>query len=276
MEQVRMGRPAIAIALILACAVFLGVGPAFAGPYGTNITIYDGLTFQNSTGTGVGQEDNETEPGMIQGQQWDLEGFFLKGQALTIVGGYNFYTGQENMKAGDIFIDVNGDAVYSPNSPSVMNTAIGYSDLANSNWKYDYVLDIDWSAGTYNLLKIGSNALLRIGEYGKDHNKPSNPWLFVSGEEKTIASGSFNTYNKESQADTGLLGGAGAFPGGNNHYVATFDLSPLTGMEILLHSTMECGNDNILGKGTPVPEPSTLLLLGGGLLGLVGLSRRNR
>ncbi len=30
---------------------------------------------------------------MVLSQAWDLEGFFLNGKILTIVGGYNFYTG---------------------------------------------------------------------------------------------------------------------------------------------------------------------------------------
>jgi len=42
-----------------------------------------------------------------------------------------------------------------------------------------------------------------------------------------------------------------------------------------LHFTQACGNDVIEG-GTPVPEPSTLLLLGSGLLGFVMVRKKDR
>ncbi len=46
---------------------------------------------------------------------------------------------------------------------------------------------------------------------------------------------------------------------------ATFDL---------YWGTATCGNDPVEGSAAPVPEPSTILLMGIGLLGLVGYSRK--
>ena len=62
-------------------------GMAMAIPLGDNITIWDGMGV-------VDVEDNEVAPGCVASQVWDLEGFFLDGNMLTMVGGFNYVTGQ--------------------------------------------------------------------------------------------------------------------------------------------------------------------------------------
>jgi len=66
--------------------------------------------------------------------------------------------------------------------------------------------------------------------------------------------------------------------GGLNYYSISFDASAFLqpNMEIGLHWTMSCGNDVIEGAFDPgiVPEPSTVFLLGLGLLGVVGIGRK--
>ena len=81
---------------------------------GAGLNPYAGVT----TGWYGDHEDNETEthPNTLQGQHWDLEGMYMDGSALTVVGGYDFrdgftYSGH-NYSSGDIFIDVDGDVVY--------------------------------------------------------------------------------------------------------------------------------------------------------------------
>jgi hypothetical protein len=59
----------------------------------------------------------------------------------------------------------------------------------------------------------------------------------------------------------------------------SFDISALNMKPeylIGLHWTMSCGNDVIEGAFDPgiVPEPSTVILLGLGLLGVVGIGRK--
>ena len=57
----------------------------------TDITIYDGDS-SAATGWAGMQEDDETEPGTVQDQSWDLESFFSYGSnQLGMIAGYNFY-----------------------------------------------------------------------------------------------------------------------------------------------------------------------------------------
>lgn len=254
-----------ALVLFFAGALTFVAGSAYAYNYGTNITKNDGIT---PSGIGIGEEDNEVEPGMVQSQVWDLEGFFLNGKDLTIIGGYNFMLGQEGMDAGDIFIDTNGDAVYSPNIITVpgFDYNPGYKEVSNGLFKYDYVLDINWGSGTYDIVELNMDSILQDTEYGALHNKPSNPWRYVSGG--TVKTG--GSFTTSLQSDTGFSG----WGGNNNHYVATFNISAIPNTDLaVFHNTMECGNDNLIGKAALVPEPSTLVLIAVGLLG-VGLVRR--
>jgi len=55
--------------------------------------------------------------------------------------------------------------------------------------------------------------------------------------------------------------------------VSALEITPYYGQTASFHNTLECGNDMIEMGTTVVPEPATLLLLGGGLLGLGGFSR---
>lgn len=243
-------------------------GSAFA--FGVNITISD-KNYNTSGDTWyTNHEDQEVEPGMQTGQQWDLEAFFQNGTLVTMVGGYNFVNGESGngtvWKSGDLFIDVDGDAVYGDIDGAQGNT----TPVAN-NYGYDFVLDLNDNMTSYNIYKITDTSTVYNAFYAQ--NQGSSPWRYADGG-TLIGSGTIIYQTGLSDAATGFLGG--------NHNAVTVDLGFLTNLAwskplastFTLHYTMGCGNDNLMGSYAPVPEPSTILLIGAGLLGVVGMTRK--
>jgi hypothetical protein len=246
--------------IVLAIAVS-GVQNVFSLSYSNNITLFDGK-YQNASWYNV-PEDQEVEPGMITGQQWDLEAFFIQGWELTMVGGYNFVTGQDGWTSGDIFIDTDGDAVYG----DITGSSEGNKTVTN-RFGYDYVLDMNFSNNTYNVIHLTDNTQTITAYYRQNYG--GNPWQYASGGSAVAGwqNIGFQYVTGLTNATTGLTGGShnavgvnlGFLPSGINY--AT------------VHFTMKCGNDNLMGQFQPVPEPSTFLLLGAGLLGMMIYRRR--
>ncbi|RPH50437.1 MAG: PEP-CTERM sorting domain-containing protein [Desulfobacteraceae bacterium] len=238
------------VILILAVSLIICISDAFAD----NITIYDDRV-SGSVGTWANRgtdpgEDQEVEPGMQTGQVWDLEGFFLDGNLLSMVGGYNFEAGYGGYFSGDIFIDDDGDAKYGVSGVSLLNG-------------YDYAIKLDFGEEAYYVFEISSSGtlsdVLSYNSYG------SSPWRYTPSEgETSIADGYFG------------LGDAYYDSQGAHYSITGIDLSFLdAGTIFVSHFTMGCGNDNLMGSGTTqVPEPTTLLLLGFGLVGLAGAGRK--
>ena len=230
--------------------LFIMSSNAWAVNFGSNITIWDQR--------GQGLEDQETEPGMINNQSWDLEGFFLDGTTLTMAGGYDFINGNSNLYSGDIFIDIDGNAEF----------GIG-ADASVLHHGYDYVIDLDFTDLTFSAYMLTDNTLLADVKY--DYNAPeSNPWRYLSGG-SGITSGDITYDASLSDADLSDYGLMGGF-----HNAVSVDLAWLFGLghtDFISHFTMECGNDNLMGYAS-VPEPDIMVLLGTALVGLSGLGRK--
>ena len=248
------------VVAVLALGLVLMSMPVLALPLGTNITIDDENTHD---GEWYGNyEDNEVEWHSVANQSWDLEGFFLDGTTLSMVGGWDFVSGQSGYTSGDVFIDVDG---------------VDFTLSVDDDYGYDYAFDVNWSEGTYTLNKLAGSTYSNTTYVGD-----SNPWRYKSNGTQ-VGSGTFST-DTLTEAEATALGLAGDGYGqsySNVHNVVSFDLLPIltnlgvSKIDFTSHFTMECGNDNLMGHGTaPVPEPQTLLLMGIGLLGLAFVGRK--
>jgi hypothetical protein len=249
----------------IAAVILLVASNVFALDLGNNITISD-LNTSTSHSWYTDHEDDEVEPGMLRSQAWDLEGFFLKDNMLSMVGGYDFVNGEQGLDSGDIFLDVDGDAEYG----DIDNSATAGNQVVNDTFGYDYVLDLDFSDFSYKVYQLTDDSTTITSYYTQ--NQGSNPWRYNDGG-VLLGEGVFSS-SSASDDETG-------FSGDYHNVVSGFDLAFLgSDVNFTTHFTMECGNDNLMGQGAiaPVatPEPGTLVLLGAGLFGIVGLSRRKR
>lgn len=213
-----------------------------AAAYPINITINDGI----GNGTdwySSNRENNETEPGTITSQLWDMEAFHVNGNTLTMIGGYNFTSpsGYDGFRPGDLFIDVNGSGFY------------------------DFVATIGNSPSFYDVYALGNGSLSYDVYYSQ--NLFSNPWRYKSGG---------------TLVESGLSAIYGFYDDGEGkHYTVDLDFSWLNsyvanGSTITIHNTMECGNDNLMAQyNYQVPEGGSYIAIIGLLLMIMFVHRRH-
>lgn len=251
------------------------------------------ITVGNGVNDPLGQfsplhQDNNTMPGMIQSQAWDLERL-VKGYAspdsLTIIGGYEFLSGVSGHQfySGDIWIDTHGTAI----PPGVGSGTDGYQKL-DGNAGYDYVVHFDHRVNPaggnfeltdlhYTIYNISNNSLAKYYDlYYAQYNTYSNPYVYAEGG-NAVANGSgtltpvnegttlqtnttfgsvsgWNNYNGGGLQVWAQAAQTGGYPSPDTHYSLTVDLAPIVadlgfGPSLdLAKFTMGCGNDMIVGN----------------------------
>jgi VPDSG-CTERM exosortase interaction domain len=238
----------LVIAGSLICA-----GSVLASP--VNVTIYDGQTASGYVGSGIGGEDNDTEPGTIKSDAWDLEalGYTASTRKLDVIGTYNFATGEtahgKTYRAGAIFI------------------GSGSSLPGAHDWSYAYVLN--FNNNTYSLYNSFSIVL-------PTDIPASSPWTITSSA-NPVATGSFDYLTGLANPDgfdlTVMNSGYA-----NQHNMISLSLTDLPAellSDFYIHTTMECGNDVLNGYHQSVPDSGmTLGLLGMGITGLALIRRK--
>ncbi|MDM8543360.1 PEP-CTERM sorting domain-containing protein [Desulfococcaceae bacterium HSG9] len=294
---------AILTGVVFGLVLFTGGAMAYdyGANFGRNITISD----EDYRGSGwySNREDQEVEPGDTDNQDWDLEAMFLGDNTLTMVMGYDFMDGQDadgwidgDFESGDIYFDTTGsvhrgtaDAEFGTdaNTPGIDLGSKNGNKTEQYNWGYDLVFDIDFDSFElvdgedneytfdYDIVELlydeDGNALSSNTSGWFRMNDESGAWRYDSGG-NVLGSG---TGSYLVGLDNGLDGEG--ITGGSHNAVsvnlASAELEDLLDPTTFVsHFTMQCGNDNLMGD--PVPEPSTIILLGLGILGLVGFRKK--
>lgn len=171
--------------------------------------------------------------------------------------------GTSDTTLGDLFISTNGYT----SGDSKTDTW-----LTGERWEYALVFD--------KHLPTSSTGSLRLYEVAYGPSGGQGNILLTNNYFKY--SGSIYREFQETRINTCYtqfdLGTIGIWAIDSTNGIISFNINKndrLTGSDFGFHWNMTCGNDTIEGGASaPVPEPGTLLLLGGGLLGLAFYTKR--
>ncbi len=214
------------------------------------------------------------------GQAFDAEYLFykLEGNKLSIAlqTGFDVADGQQEYGVGDIYYT--GDL------------ALSFDGAADG--KFQYAIDFGLFTADYSGINnpVGNEVGGNTGTAGIDF-----AGLYSVDENTGWSNGVYSGYSASAPLamETGVLVGnlidniyGIEEPNGvkTSYYrIVSFDINsiseilPGNSFELEAKWTMSCGNDTIQGSFqdvAPVPEPTTMLLLGAGLLGIGGMRRK--
>lgn len=274
------------VSLLISGSLVLGASQAFAG----EITIpdFNPGTIWSGPG-GIAGEDNETEPGTVQSQIWDMEAFVVSGSTLYIIGGYNMQAGAAGaggstvngmLTPGDLFIKVDTGATGQPTYSPTVNPPGGL--ISNAGYGYTHVIDLTQTVGatgsSATVYSVDANSQFNTVVYDQFRG---NPWKYSSAGTSV---GSAPISYISGKTDAYIASNYGVVVTGGGHNVLAIDLSLLNvpvGVDVWFSYTMECGNDSLKGQysggfyRTPDAVASVLLIgLGLGAMAFFGYKRR--
>jgi hypothetical protein len=242
------------ILTVIMVAMFMVAGSVMAAPVvdGTMLTTpgeWAGIqTAEDGTGPG-----GYVGPG-YGGQAYDVEYLGLYVDATTVYfglqTGFDLVNGVSSYSPGDFGLDVTGDGNY--------EYAIDYSIDGSGNVTYTLV-DMSSATATWSMVAIPGYSESNPWEAVYQSSDILQTWLSTTGSPYDAAYGSGVYLNNIDGGISYVLEGS-------------FALNDLAGASpMTIHWTMECGNDYL---NHTVPIPTTMLLLGTGLMGLVGFGRK--
>ena len=251
---------------VLAMIVLIGVSSM---AYATSWTIADNYIGADPNGTGWDGKDVIGENDLFGVDRMKID---LTGNLLTI-DIYSYYfdnIGQYETSLGDLFISTDGWKPYG-DAPYVNDNSTN-----GEVWEYAFHIETDaegqpTGGALYDIQGAQDDIKLSYAPNGYIYRVGQEAYMNANGLNTKVANGSVKIVDVP---DSGL-----------DYLSISFDISALSieAESLGLHWGMSCGNDVIEGafehgyvpdSGT-VPEPSTVFLLGLGLIGVLGVGRKH-
>ncbi|MGC9323114.1 MAG: PEP-CTERM sorting domain-containing protein [Desulfomonilia bacterium] len=219
-------------------------------PFGDSVNYWPGW---NNTTADDGKDTIGT-PNILGGQVV-VEGGVLQ----SVVFNYNNIYSYSFITPGDLFIDVNSDSywdfVVQPSG------TIYYFGSAMFSFEDEYTGTGDYGDSGYIFSDDAWDP-----PYGTWDIRQGHPVFY--NVERELHMGTYST--------TATVTNPFVYSGSGQSFMFS-ELNLWVGSDFTLGWTVSCANDVIYERvSAPVPEPTTLLLLGAGLIGLAGFRRKMR